>query len=192
MTSNVLITQAHPMMKHLPSTYRVQNHLILMVDICLCCNQMFYYGNMVLLAGNIQWCPAILDMSNSVAVLCSIHATQISVMTKLSQYNDRKNVNTGHTRTSDMTQLECMVSGTPSIPNSNTEYEYLCEVYKPECFVITVNIRSTRSTNTTKHHYPLSKVQLREDITLKWTLCRISPSAKQLSLGLLNSTAGYY
>ena len=50
----------------------------------------------------------------------------------------------------------------PRMPNNNV---YLCEVYKPECFVIMVNIRFTRSTNTAKYHYPLSKVQLREDIT---------------------------
>ena len=39
-------------------------NLHLLVDICLYCNQMFYYWKMPLLAGNTQWCCTILEVKN--------------------------------------------------------------------------------------------------------------------------------
>ena len=40
-------------------------NLLCSVGICLCCNQMFSYWKMSLLAGNVQWCHTILEVKNS-------------------------------------------------------------------------------------------------------------------------------
>ena len=40
-------------------------YLLLMVDVCLCCNQTFNNWKMSLLAGDIQWCCTILEVKNS-------------------------------------------------------------------------------------------------------------------------------
>ena len=79
-------------------------YLILMVDICFCCNQMLYHRNMPLLAGNEQWCPAILEVSNGATNLC-MYAIHI-------QYKDMKN---GKQTNPLCILYNCICSGTPSI-----------------------------------------------------------------------------
>lgn len=37
-------------------------HLIWSVDVCLCCNQMFYYWKMTILGGNPYWCCVVLKI----------------------------------------------------------------------------------------------------------------------------------
>ena len=66
-------------MSHVYHQHSVQNvvamvtaqcdmYLCLMVDICLCSNQMFYNWKMSILAGDVHWCRTILEVKNSLEV----------------------------------------------------------------------------------------------------------------------------
>ena len=44
-------------------------YLVLMVDICLCCNQAFHYQNVPLHTGSEKGCPSVLEVTNILVII---------------------------------------------------------------------------------------------------------------------------
>ena len=53
--------------------YMCWMYLLLMVDICLCCNQTFHYQKVSILTSSTQGCPPILEVVNNFVILTQQH-----------------------------------------------------------------------------------------------------------------------